>query len=86
MKQSYLIAFAVSALLVLWMLPGLLGFGKKSAETKSPQQNALMAVEIEEQDSKPVISFIVAQGNVTPNREVTLRAETTGKVNEILRE
>ncbi|MGB3214413.1 MAG: efflux RND transporter periplasmic adaptor subunit [Alphaproteobacteria bacterium] len=86
MKQSYLIAFAVSALLVLWMLPGLLGFGKKSAETKSPQQNALMAVEIEEQDSKPVISFIVAQGNVTPNREVTLRAETTGKVKEILSE
>lgn len=45
-----------------------------------------MAVEIEEQDSKPVISFIVAQGNVTPNREVTLRAETTGKVKEILSE
>lgn len=86
MKQSYLIAAAVAGLLILWMLPGLLGFGKKSAETESLQQNTLMAVEIEEQDSKPVISFIVAQGNVTPNREVTLRAETTGKVKEILSE
>lgn len=86
MKKSHLIALVVSGLLILWMLPGLLGFGKKTTETGNAQQDNLMAVEIEEQDSKPVISFIVAQGNVTPNREVTLRAETTGKVKEILSE
>lgn len=86
MKQSYLIAAVVSALLILWMLPGLFGTAKTSSASEDANKDNVMSVEVQEQESKPVISFIVAQGDVTPNREVTIRAETTGKVKEILSE
>ncbi|MCB1682140.1 MAG: efflux RND transporter periplasmic adaptor subunit [Alphaproteobacteria bacterium] len=85
MKKSHLMALLVTAILVLWMLPGVF---RGPADTASPSEQDdpknLMTVEIEEQDSKPVVSFIIAQGNVTPDREVTLRAETEGTVKEIL--
>ncbi len=86
MKKSHLMALIVSGLLILWMLPGFFrgaAVAPSSPETEGAQK-VPMTVEVEEQDSKPVVSFIVAQGNVTPNREVTLRAETEAKVKDIL--
>tara|TARA_R110002124_G_scaffold273815_1_gene443389 strand:+ start:1849 stop:2877 length:1029 start_codon:yes stop_codon:yes gene_type:complete len=41
-------------------------------------------VEVQDQDAEPIISSITAQGHVMPNREVTLRAETNGRVNSII--
>lgn len=83
MKKSYIMAGVLTGALVLWMLPGLFA-GKKATEGSAETENALVLVEVRTQTSESVTSVITAQGDITPNREVTLRAETSGAVKEIL--
>lgn len=83
MKKSYIMAGVLTGALVLWMLPGLFA-GKKASESSTQVENALVSVEVRTQNSESVTSVITAQGDITPNREVTLRAETNGTIKDIL--
>lgn len=83
MKKSYVMAGFFAGILVLWMLPGFFGAPKSSTE-EGGDKKAVMSVEVRTQSAGPVTSVITAQGDVSPNREVTLRAETNGTVKDIL--
>jgi multidrug efflux system membrane fusion protein len=88
MKKSYLIAFALTLAITGWMLAGHLTGGSKRGDAISIQSadDGLdrMTVEIRLHKARAVTRHIVAQGQVEPNREVTVRAETAGRVAEIV--
>lgn len=87
MKKSYIIAMVFAGIIIVWMASGMLF--KSSEEThvlmqKHTVSSEAIIVEVEVQKAELTVSNIIAQGNVEPNREVTLRAETLGKINEII--
>lgn len=88
MKKSHLIALGVTASVVLWMGAGLIfGDGKVTPSTKTDENDApsnIMVVEIRHQSASLVVSNVIAQGHVMPDREVDLRVETAGAVHKIL--
>ena len=87
MNKSYLIAAAFTLGLAAWVFGGYL---MKSSGKETPDAPAVadtvapMTVAVRTQEARPVEQFIVAQGQAEPNRTVTIRAETTGQVAEIL--
>ncbi|GAH67482.1 unnamed protein product, partial [marine sediment metagenome] len=87
MNKSYLIAAVFTFGLAAWVLGG--HFIKSSGKV-TPDAPAVaavvapMTVSIRTQEAKSVEKYIVAQGQAEPNRTVTIRAETTGQVDEIL--
>lgn len=89
MKKSHIIAIIFTASIVLWMGAGML-FKDPVQEQKAALQQerkkpaADLVVEVRAQTAEAVIGHITAQGNVTPDREVTLRAEAAAQVKEIL--
>lgn len=83
MKKSYVLAGLLTGALILWMLPGLFA-GPKNGEQTQGDEALLVSVEVRTEKSELITSVITAQGDITPNREVTLRAETHGKVKDIL--
>lgn len=87
MNKSYLIATVVTLGLAAWMIGG---YVVKSSGKETPDAPAVadtvapMTVSVRTQEAKMVEKSIVAQGQAEPNRTVTIRAETTGQVAEIL--
>jgi len=87
LNKSYLIAAAFTLGLAAWVFGGYL---MKSSGKETPDAPAVadtvapMTVAVRTQEARPVEQFIVAQGQAEPNRTVTIRAETTGQVAEIL--
>lgn len=90
MKRSYLIAFALSLAITAWMLAGHFTDGSRSqsqvvVETQSVDDDTNpMTVEVHLYKARAVTRHIVAQGQVEPNRVVTVRAETAGRIAEIV--
>ncbi len=87
MKKSYLIAVFFVFVLAAWVLGGY--FLKTSSKESAPEASVTdtvppMTVSVRTQEAKSVERFIVAQGQAEPNRTVTVRAETKGKVDELL--
>jgi multidrug efflux system membrane fusion protein len=87
LNKSYLIATAFTLGLAAWVLGG---YFVKSSGKETPDAPAVadavapMTVSVRTQEAKSVEQYIVAQGQAEPNRTVTIRAETTGQVAEIL--
>jgi|TARA_R110002126_G_scaffold3263_1_gene18323 multidrug efflux system membrane fusion protein len=88
MKKSHAIATGFAGIIVLWMGVGML-FGAAdnsqaalSADQHEPAQK--MRVETREQKAVPVISYVIAQGHVMPDRAVIMRAKAAAQVQEIL--
>jgi multidrug efflux system membrane fusion protein len=87
LNKSYLIAAVFTLGLAAWVLGG---YFIKSSGKETPDAPAVadavapMTVSVRTQDAQAVELFIVAQGQAEPNRTVTIRAETTGQVAEIL--
>jgi multidrug efflux system membrane fusion protein len=89
MNRSYLIASALALAIIGWMAAGQLVTASKSeaAVAEAPTADDLvtaMSVETHTQRAESVLRHIVAQGQVEPNRSVTVRAETAGKISEVV--
>ncbi|MDD3060142.1 MAG: efflux RND transporter periplasmic adaptor subunit, partial [Sulfurimonas sp.] len=85
MKTSLLTATGLVGAIAIWMAIGMTG----DKDTSSEQNNQLrhevheVVVEFKTQEAQPVTSYIVTYGDVMPNREVTLRAETAGSIEKV---
>ncbi|MGH1351252.1 MAG: efflux RND transporter periplasmic adaptor subunit [Methyloligellaceae bacterium] len=86
MKKSYIVAGGLAACLTIWMASGYLftDQSKNSKEVKQKQEPALTAVEVQHIKAESVVKYISAYGSLEPKRRLVLRAETTGRVSEII--
>ncbi len=88
MKKSHLIAVCFSGLIIVWMAFGMVFSGNPAkmdnAQTDKDNNAQAMTVEVSVQSSAPVISYIISQGHVMPDREVHVRSEVAAQVTEIL--
>tara|TARA_R110000772_G_scaffold45825_2_gene104769 strand:+ start:889 stop:2013 length:1125 start_codon:yes stop_codon:yes gene_type:complete len=91
MNKSIGISLGVCAALAIWMAVGMtLGENEQAnavadtglASTRSVDNRVL--VEVTEMLAEEVTSYIVSNGSAVPDREVELRAETTGQIDQIL--
>lgn len=88
MNKSYLIAFAVLAAALLWMLPALTGKNHKQAdETTVAGKNAAsgagaqaMRVDVTVVSPQKLAAHVVVNGQTQASRVVDLRARTDGKI------
>jgi len=90
LKKSYIIAATMTLGITAWVFGGYLmqspvtptvaavSAGKKAAEP--------MKVSVREAKAQPVERYIIAQGHAEPNRTVTVRAETTGQIEKVLKD
>lgn len=80
--KSYVIALAMSVAIAGWMLAGQFSEPEQEATTRSAAATApsRMTVETRSQSARQVERQIVAQGQVEPDRVVTIRAETAGRI------
>lgn len=87
MKKSYIIAAVLACALTTWVLGGyFMRTAGKEVETgpATTEMAQTMKVAARTQKAEPVSQIVVAQGQAEPNRTVTVRAETMGRVVEIL--
>ncbi|MFL2840277.1 MAG: efflux RND transporter periplasmic adaptor subunit [Pseudohongiellaceae bacterium] len=91
MNKSVRISFGVSIALVMWMASGMVfqGDGEVISLTGdgilgSPTSDNRVLVEVVDMQAQEVTSYIISNGSTTPDREVLLRAETTGQIDSIL--
>jgi len=93
MKKSYLIAFALSVLIILWMASGML-FSDQSSQSSPPRpaentqadtlDQAKVSVQVQQQRAQPVQLFLKIQGQVEPDRQAMIRSKISGQVEAIL--
>lgn len=87
MNKSYLIAAGLALAVTLWMVAGhFTGAPRQESalEAESSQAPERMTVEVRIQQAKRIPRYIVAQGQSEPNRVVTVRAETVGRIAEVV--
>ncbi|MBD1390116.1 efflux RND transporter periplasmic adaptor subunit [Neiella sp. HB171785] len=80
--KPWIIAIAISVLLVAWMASG--SASNEAPQADSEQQSLLPKVQVTRMETTEVTRAITLYGRTEPNREATLRAETEGRVIEIL--
>ena len=81
------VALSLGLLLLMggWFLTGILiPSAPDSPHAKAPEARPAMKVEVRESTAKQVAREALVEGEVVPNRLVTLRAETAGAVREII--
>ncbi len=89
MKKSHLIALSLGGVILLWMLAGIVlkdpdaGQGPVSS-TPEASPAPTFTVEVSAQDATPTVGYLTAQGNLMPDREVVIRAETAGRISRIV--
>ena len=88
LKSSYLIAGAIAGALAAWLASGQLGAGRPATEppagaAATTAAAPLPSVRVRELVAEPIRREIVVNGRTAPAREVTLRAEASGRVDEI---
>ncbi|MGB3620250.1 MAG: efflux RND transporter periplasmic adaptor subunit [Ketobacter sp.] len=86
MKKPYLIAIAMFAALVIWMATGLLGKPDATEQVQTPAEKTekRVLVQTQTQNSQPVQLELTVQGHVEPNREVIIRSDIAGRVQDVL--
>lgn len=81
MNRSVLIALGIFVVLCLYMLTGLVGCGggsgEAAAEAPAPR---LMTVQVREMSPEMIPREVVLTGKTEPSRTVTLKSETSGRV------
>jgi len=84
MTKSTLIAAAVATALVAWIASGYLLDGAEPARPAAlSQAREPFPVEVRRLTAEPVTRALINQGEVLPNRVVTLRAEVAGRLAQI---
>jgi multidrug efflux system membrane fusion protein len=90
MNKSVGIALGVCVLLVAWMASGMMRDNSSesmdAAEeiVNSDVADTRVLVEVTDMRAEEITSFIIANGSAVPDREVLLRAETSGQIDSIL--
>lgn len=79
MNKSILTAIGITGLLVIWMLSGS-NNAEITPEHKSTIKNELMSVVINHSTAQSIAKKITVQGQVEPNRVLSLKTEIDGKV------
>lgn len=83
-KRPWLIAVAISLLLVLWLLSGDSFQARDDAGADQPSAKAELAkVEVQWLEASPMQRQHVVQGQVEPWRRVELRAQVSGRVQRL---
>ena len=85
-RGSWLVAGGIVVALALWFASGVLGTQPETdAKSKAPERGAsLFTVAVRVQTARPVDRLVVVQGQSEPHRTVTIRAETDGRIREIV--
>jgi multidrug efflux system membrane fusion protein len=86
-KRPWIISLVVIIALSAWLASGSIGddAGKQDDATTEPVKEALLAsVRVRTVKAEKVDRAIVLYGRTEPNRKITLKAETSGRVAEIL--
>ena len=88
MKRSYLTAIAVTLLIAGWMLLGQFN-DKASDKAESTAADVStsakpMLVAVLPHQAQTITLYTIAQGHTEPNRAVTVRAETKGRISEVV--
>lgn len=84
LKKPPVIALLVLLVAVLWVASGQIGSQEEVAEADDDSDQQGLIVEAEWRQAETVTSYIEAQGTLVPNREVMLKAETAGRVSELM--
>ncbi len=80
-KRPWLIAVAISLLLVLWLLSGSLFKAQETATADAPaEEKGLTKVEVQWLEASPMQRQHVVQGQIEPWRRVELRSQISGTV------
>ncbi len=86
-KRPWIISLVLIIALAVWMASGSLGNDDEAQETPAaiPEPEAVLAsVRVREVKAEKVDRAIVLYGRTEPNRQITLKTETMGRVSEIL--
>lgn len=90
MKKSYLVATVLTLAIAAWMAAGHLTASSRTdasiSSAPAGDKHQLMNVEVRAHNAESVERHIVAQGQVEPNRAVTIRAETSGRIAAVVAE
>jgi len=91
MNKSVGIALGACVALVVWMASGMVmrdnnveEMSELNAGTASQAVDNRVLVEVTDMQAEEITSYIIANGSAVPDREVLLRAETSGQIDEIL--
>lgn len=91
MNKSVGIALGACVALVVWMASGMVMRDNNAEEmsdlnagTASQAVDNRILVEVTDMQAEEITSYIIANGSAVPDREVLLRAETSGQIDEIL--
>ena len=86
LRTSYLLAGAIALALAGWLASGQIGGTRSAPETPAAAAGAaerVSSVRVRELVAEPIQREIVINGKTAPAREVTLRAEASGRVEQI---
>ena len=84
MNRSQQIAGGILAVLVLWLLSGLVFRNDNDADNaESSAGKILFSVRVRMQRAQPVIREIMVYGRTAPARTITLKAETSGRIKAV---
>ncbi len=88
MNKSILLALAAIILLILWMLSGQIGDRQSTDSTATPttekRETTAMKVQTRRQSAQTITREVVVQGQAEPLVVMKLRAETDGRVEELM--
>ena len=87
MKKNHQVALGLSLLLIVWMMLGQFRQVDPQMQNDTVDQSdptlSEMTVEATAHTAQYVDSYIFAQGNLTPDRDVIVRAQTSGQIKAI---
>jgi len=83
--RSYALSAAIVVALGIWFASGMMTRHEPDATgAASGDEGGPMRVQVRQQAAQPVTRWLTLQGETRPDRRVTLRAETSGRVVEVL--
>ncbi len=85
--RSVLTAAVIAAALVLWMVSGYFlpgQAGRSQVNEEAGPGAGTVTVQVREQSAETVTRYLINQGQAEPDRLVTVKAETSGRVAEVV--
>ncbi|OIQ47872.1 MAG: hypothetical protein BM565_04420 [Gammaproteobacteria bacterium MedPE] len=80
MNKSIMLASGLTGLLIIWMLSGSNDAPVEEEVSQSSEGEKLMSVVVKSSDAQLVAKKITVQGQVEPNRVLSLKTEVDGKI------
>lgn len=83
-RRPWVIAIVLVLLITLWLMGGLSQEAQSAEDTKDEIAAIIPKVQVEQRTTQPVVRDITLYGRTEPSRSVTLRAETHGRIIDIM--